>query len=305
MRLFGKWMQRHLWSSDNYTDSCAPPLALNYAEAASDVLASPRNRFVESEDTTSYRSRLIREITAEGVDCVAAYRLIADEISKLGDPNERLHASHHEVRYLTTYAMTPPGPGTLVDIAASQIYGTPLKALKKWTIQSIPALAFDYETDRLPFANESVDGVLICEVLEHFALDPLHCFIEINRILKLGGFVVLTTPNVASWFSIYRALNYEHPSRWPVYTLNAENRKNHIHAREYLPSEVELLLEGAGFGNMATITRDYAIDPPHRPIEGFSTADRGETIFSRAYKVGSPKRRSLKPLYLSDVDFTN
>jgi hypothetical protein len=114
---------------------------------------------------------------------------------------------------------------------------------------------------------------------------------------------VLTTPNAASWFSIHKALNNEHPSRWAVYSLNAANRKNHIHAREYLVSEVALLLDGAGFGDIETFTRDYAINPPHRPIEGFSTENREETIFARAYKMGPPKKRSVKPVYLDDVDF--
>ena len=260
-------------------------------------------RFVGGEDTAAYRARLLRELTAESADIAAAYRIICDEFSGISDPDERFHASEHEIRYLTTYSLVPPGPGAIVDIAGSQIYGAPLKALKQWTIRSIPILALDYETDNLPFDDESADGVLICEVLEHFTLDPLHCLIEANRILKVGGFIVLTTPNAASWFSVYRALNYEHPSRWPVYTLNPANRKNHIHAREYLPSEVDLLLAGAGFDNIEIFTRDYAVNAPHRPIEGFGTEHRGEGIFARAYKVGPPKKRSLRPIYLDDHDY--
>lgn len=261
------------------------------------------DRYVDGEDTASYRARLIREIEKEDADCAAAYRIINREIDNLADPEHREHAPYHAVRYLTTYAITPRGPGILVDIGSSEIYGAPLRTLKEWDIRSIPVLSFDYEVDRLPFADESVDGVLICEVLEHFAVDPMFCLIEINRILKPNGFVVVTTPNAASWYSIYRALNHEHPSRWPVYSLDESKRRNHIHVREYLVSEVERLLDGAGFGGITTLTRDYAIQPPYRPIRGVDPNHRGETIFSRGYKAGLPKKRAVPPLYLEDIDF--
>lgn len=281
--------------------SAASARAAAQPPAGFEVAAS--NRYVDNEDAASYRKRLIRDIEEEGADCAAARQLIDRRIANLADPAQREHTPLHLVRYLTTYAVTPKGPGILVDIGASEIYGDPLGALKGWDIRSVPVLAFDYETDRLPFADESVDGVLICEVIEHFTVDPLFCFIEINRILKPNGFVVVTTPNAASWFAIYRVLNQEHPSCWPVYSLDESKRRHHIHAREYVVSEVEQLLDAAGFGAITTFTRDYAMRPPYRPIPGVSTPHRGETIFSRAYKVGPPKKRALPPLYLEDIDF--
>jgi SAM-dependent methyltransferase len=266
-------------------------------------LATNNSPFLIDEAATSHRARLIAEIISENPDAVEAFKQIQSEIAALPDPAERAHAPLHEVRYLMTYVMTPSGPGVLVDLAASPVYAAPLKSLKSWTIEPIPILAFDYETTRLPFPDASMDGVLICEVIEHFVLDPLHCIIEINRILKPNGFVILTTPNAASWFAIYQALQQRHPSRWPVYAWNAPNSANHIHAREYLVSEVRLLLEAGGFGDIATTTRDYGISPPYRPIPGYRIDDRGETIFCRARKKGAPKKRSVTPLYLQDIDF--
>jgi SAM-dependent methyltransferase len=302
MKFFRKWIS----PADALHDSSPAASQVENSHSpvnADEICMAVRNQYQDGDDAAAHRNRLLAQIMAEGSDCAAAYELILDEIAKLRDPEERAHALHHEVRYLTTYVMTPPGPGNIVDIAASDIYIRPLSALKMWAIQSIPALAINYETDRLPFPDGSADGVLFCEVLEHFVLDPLHCMIEINRILKPGGFVILTTPNAASWFSIYRALYQLHPSRWPVYVWNAPNSRNHIHAREYLTSEVELLLHAAGFGNITTLTRDYGIAPSYRPLAGFGQADRGETIFARAYKEGLPRKRSIKPIYLQDVDF--
>ncbi|VVB87094.1 Ubiquinone biosynthesis O-methyltransferase [uncultured archaeon] len=48
----------------------------------------------------------------------------------------------------------------------------------------------------LPFKNESFDTVLATEVLEHVS-EPSSAFKEINRILKKGGVLILTTPQ--SW----------------------------------------------------------------------------------------------------------
>jgi SAM-dependent methyltransferase len=255
------------------------------------------------EDTTAYRARLIREIVAEHESCDEAYCLIQEAIRALPDIADREHAPLHEVRYLMTFAMTPPGPGTLVDIGASAVYASPLRRLKGWTIEPVPTLAIDYETDPLPFADESIDCVLLCEVLEHFVLDPLHCLVEINRVLRPGGFAVITTPNAASWYAIHQALQQKHPSRWPVYVWNAPNSRNHIHAREYLVWEVELLLTAAGFTDIVSTTKDYGIAPPYPVIGGYSEQHRGETIFCRAVKAGPPRKRSVSPIYLHDVDF--
>lgn len=268
-----------------------------------EALAEHGNPFLVNEEALSHRQRLITEIIAADASAQQAYKLIQSAISKLPDQVERAHAPLHEVRYLMTYVMTPSGPGTLVDVAASSIYAAPLAELKGWMIKPVPVLALDYEREKLPFPDESIDGVLICEVIEHFVLDPLHCIIEINRILKPNGFVVLTTPNAASWFGIYQALQQRHPSRWPVYAWNAPNSLNHIHAREYLTWEVKLLLEAGGFGDIALTTRDYGISAPYRPIPGFALTDRGETIFCRARKRGLPQKRSFTPLYLHNVAF--
>ncbi len=250
-----------------------------------------------------YRARLVAEICQSYPDCSAAHRLIRQAIDAIPDAADRAHAPLHEVRYLMTFAMTPPGPGLIVDIGASPVYAAPLKQLKRWTIAEIPVLALDYETDPLPYPDGSVDGVLLCEVIEHFVLDPLHCVIEINRILRPGGFVLITTPNVASWYSINQALHQRHTSRWPVYAWNVPNSRNHIHAREYLVSELEILLAAGGFGEFSAVTSDYGIAPPYPEISGYSKEHRGETIFFRARKQGQPVKRSVQPLYLSDVAY--
>ena len=108
----------------------------------------------------------------------------------------------------------------------------------------------------------------------------------------------MTTPNAASWFSIYEALNQRHPSRWPVYSSDPAKARNHIHAREYTCGELRLLLEAAGFGEFQQVTLDYAIAPPFKPIAGFDPGNRGETIFLGCRKTSGPRARYIAPIYL-------
>ncbi len=50
----------------------------------------------------------------------------------------------------------------------------------------------------LPFPAESFDAAICTEVLEHL-FDPLGALEEIVRVLRPGGTVVVTVPNVANW----------------------------------------------------------------------------------------------------------
>ena len=51
-----------------------------------------------------------------------------------------------------------------------------------------------------PFADEQFDCVVFGEVLEHL-VDPDKALLNISRVLRRGGALVLTTPNMASWFN--------------------------------------------------------------------------------------------------------
>lgn len=52
--------------------------------------------------------------------------------------------------------------------------------------------------DALPFADESVGGIILWDVLEHVQ-HPESVLIEARRVLKDGGFVHIVCPNPDSW----------------------------------------------------------------------------------------------------------
>ncbi|HLG95761.1 MAG TPA: glycosyltransferase [Bryobacteraceae bacterium] len=108
---------------------------------------------------------------------------------------------------------------------------------------------FDAERDLFPYADAYFSTVLCCELIEHLTNDPMHMMSEINRILKPGGHLVLTTPNVSSMRSIAAILEGYHPGFFQAYIRprNEGEEPEARHNREYTPREVARLLVDSGF----------------------------------------------------------
>jgi Methyltransferase domain len=54
----------------------------------------------------------------------------------------------------------------------------------------------EVEREPFPLPTASMDAVLFCELFEHLHLNPFHTLKEIFRVLRPGGLLVLTTPNL-------------------------------------------------------------------------------------------------------------
>jgi SAM-dependent methyltransferase len=66
--------------------------------------------------------------------------------------------------------------------------------------------AIDIELERLPFDDASFDLVILTEVLEHLRIDPMFALSEISRVLRPGGALYLTTPNLYRIKNVLRFL---------------------------------------------------------------------------------------------------
>jgi len=121
---------------------------------------------------------------------------------------------------------------------------------------------FDAEKDRFPYHDECFATVLCGELIEHLFEDPMFMMSEINRILKPGGHLVLTTPNVASMRALSAILNGYHPGFFPSYIKPGGVHNDHPrHNREYTPDDIHHLLEGAGFTVARLETGEFRDDP--------------------------------------------
>lgn len=104
----------------------------------------------------------------------------------------------------------------------------------KW-LDTFSVLECDIEKEVLPFRNDVFDGILFTEVLEHVAImDPLKILEELYRVLRPGGVIVFSTPNVCNISNIYALLNGKNVFWEPSMFYGSYDRHN----REYTPAEV-------------------------------------------------------------------
>jgi len=165
---------------------------------------------------------------------------------------------------------------------------------------------FDAEKDPFPYPDGHFSTVLCGELIEHLFEDPMHLMSEVNRILKSGGHLVLTTPNVASLRGISAILQGYHPGFFPAYIRPAESGEVEArHSREYTPREIHKLLENSGFAVTRLETGEFR-DEPH-PEFGWvlhllqryrlETDLRGDGIYAVGRKTGPVRERYPEWLY--------
>jgi len=165
---------------------------------------------------------------------------------------------------------------------------------------------FDAERDPFPYPDGHFATVLCCELIEHLAEDPMHMMAEINRVLRPGGHLVLTTPNITSLRAIAAILQGYHPGHYPAY-LKPEARREQAarHHREYAPREVAKLLVDSGFEVVRLETGPYREAPRPELVWVEHLLDRyalpkqwrGEAIYAVARKIGPVVARYPEWLY--------
>jgi glycosyltransferase involved in cell wall biosynthesis/SAM-dependent methyltransferase len=166
---------------------------------------------------------------------------------------------------------------------------------------------FDAEKDCFPYPDGHFSTVLCGELIEHLFADPMHLMGEINRILKPGGHLVLTTPNVAALRGISAILQGYHPGFFHAYIRPAEESGDvdARHNREYTSREIHKLLENSGFAVALLETGEFR-DLPH-PEFGWvthllrryrlETELRGDGIYAVGRKTGPVRDRYPEWLY--------
>jgi SAM-dependent methyltransferase len=166
---------------------------------------------------------------------------------------------------------------------------------------------FDAEKDTFPYEDAYFDTILCCELIEHLPSDPMHMMSEINRVLKPGGHLVLTTPNIVSTRALSAILQGYHPGFFPAYIQPTEPgaETEARHAREYAPREIQYLFSAAGFSTVLLETGEF-LDEPH-PEHAWvrhllhsyrvTTELRGDGIYAVGQKRGPVRDRYPAWLY--------
>lgn len=105
------------------------------------------------------------------------------------------------------------------------------------------------EHARMPFMNNTFDAVLFTEILEHITItDPKVIFDDIHRVLKSGGVLIFSTPNVCNISNIFALMNGQNIF-WPPEVFYGSTDR---HNREYTSIEVHQVMVSAGFDPIAS-----------------------------------------------------
>ena len=111
--------------------------------------------------------------------------------------------------------------------------------------------ACDIEREALPFESDSLDAVLFNELFEHLRIDPIHTLSEVYRVLKPGGLLLLSTPNLRSFRGLKNLLlrDQAFAVSGGVYRQFEKLRTlGHMgHVREYTATEATEFLQQIGF----------------------------------------------------------
>jgi SAM-dependent methyltransferase len=234
---------------------------------------------------------------------------------EMGDASAAVYLGEHKQRLVRTLSLLPLGGphrralelGSYLHMAAvmervlgyesvqpayySASIGRDLKTLPIKGERAFTADIdlFNAEFHTYPYSDSSFDVVLCCELIEHLLRDPQHMLLESWRVLKGGGLLVLTTPNISSLTSVWAALDGRHSpqvfSRYP-----AKGNCDLPHVREYTPHEIVQVLRSAGFEVENLITErmrgarhgTWVLDI--LKANGFETSLRGEQIYCLARK---------------------
>lgn len=248
------------------------------------------------------------------------------------EPSAREYAETHLTRLTKTLELTPPGGpeqsilemGAYLQITPSLktklgyggvrgCYFGPAGRVEHREVVSTGGEVFtcevdlfDAERDRFPYGGESFDTVLCCELLEHLTADPMHMMSEIHRVLKPGGHLVLTTPNIGSLRAIAALLAGYHPGFFPAYIKPSEDGASDArHNREYTAREVYLLLHDSGFEITRLETGEFKSEPrpEHVWVEhmlsryGMPGELRGDGVYAVGRKTGPVRERWPQWLY--------
>lgn len=178
--------------------------------------------------------------------------------------------------HLTNY-FSGPAADSSQDVAYTTVTGRRIAETFRYSNVNV-------ETMRLSQNDDAFDVVLFCEVLEHMTNDPLAALAEIKRVLKPGGYLVLTTPNAVRLENVARLV-----AGYNLYDPYSGYGPYGRHNREYTVGELERLMLHCGFVREILFTADVSPPAPDGLAEAAamahaargSDAETGQYIFSR------------------------
>lgn len=204
------------------------------------------------ESTTSILEEVEKRITKEEERFYfwthqVRYSVILSRIQKL--------AKGQKLRVLDIGCF-PYHIGRALELLGHEVYGISSyhEQIKNKNIEVI-----NIEKETFPYKNNFFDMVLCNEVIEHLAQSPVLALKEIQRVLKKGGYVMVTTPNITRSINRAKLLlgkNIMYPTLVFFENNGEGNNIYHRHNREYTLGELEELFIKTSF---SIVKKNYFI----------------------------------------------
>lgn len=123
----------------------------------------------------------------------------------------------------------------------------------------IDVMKCNIEQEKLPLDSNAFDAVVFNELFEHLRINPIFTLSEVLRVLKPGGTMMLSSPNLRSLGGLCNLLfrNRAYSCSGNVYAEYQKIEKlGHMgHVREYTTKEVTEFLGNVGFEVTSLIYR--------------------------------------------------
>jgi len=156
------------------------------------------------------------------------------------------YLAHHLDRYIDTLNLIPVyhSSGKALDVGSGAraflarlirgLFGYDIKCIDISKNFYAPPLSYtrcNLDQDVMPFVDDSFIIITMTEVIEHLE-NPLNALREINRVLKPGGKLIISTPNIGRFTNMIREVR------------GLEPRTHGL--GEFQPSQVQQMVEYAG-----------------------------------------------------------
>lgn len=215
------------------------PSSLKLVKDVTRAIAATQNDF--HAWFSSYASNHRRRIAFD-IDYVQHYTQKHHAILEFGAVPLLLTAALHQLGY----------PIQGVDIAPER-FQTAIDAL------NLNVAKCDIEIESLPFPDNAFDCILFNEIFEHLRINLIFTLQEVFRVIRPGGLLMLSTPNLRSLNGILNFILRDQAfSCIPdIYTQYEKLQTlGHMgHVREYTTTEVCQLLEKIGFRIQSALYR--------------------------------------------------
>ena len=165
----------------------------------------------------------------------------------------------------------------------------------------VPVMPFDLYDDPSGVSKEPLDTLILAQVVEHLYCNLDDLIPRLEPLVRRGGRVIVTTPNIARMGNILRLLcgtNIVEPHHSPVVRHAGRCIDSRAHPREYTLEEIRAAFARAGWMVLASRTvsrwvpaRSAAINTVACALTPISPLPVGDTIVVIAERLGEQNRR--------------